>query len=155
MSSSTSKAEPPDEHKPHLFDNFQRKHPKLLSQAAINFAANVFSATFGLFNVVIFTRLLSAADFGTYALGLGFSAIVSTFMCSWLRLYIMRVEPRGDGTDVRTAAVPGLMLSCAIAPFAYIAARLAGLQPEASMATVALAMGMSFMRRPWNAARPI
>jgi O-antigen/teichoic acid export membrane protein len=144
MSSSTSKAEPPDEQKPHLFDNFQRKHPKLLSQAAINFAANVFSATFGLFNVVIFTRLLSAADFGTYALGLGFSAIVSTFMCSWLRLYIMRVEPRGDGTDVRAAVVPGLMLSCAIAPFAYIAARLAGLQAEASLATVALAMGLGF-----------
>jgi O-antigen/teichoic acid export membrane protein len=144
MSGSTSKAEPPDPHEPHLLENFQRKHPKLLSQAAINFAANVFSATLGLLNVVIFTRLLSAADFGTYALGLGFSAIVSTFMCSWLRLYIMRVEPRGDGTDVRAAVVPGLMLSCLIAPFAYVAARLAGLQAQASIATIALAVGLGF-----------
>src|ERR1700733_14064350 len=137
MSSSASKAEPPDPHEPHLLENFQRKHPKLLSQAAINFAANVFSATLCLLNVVIFTRLLSAADFGTYALGLGFSAIVSTFMCSWLRLYIMRVEPRGDG-------VSGLVLSSLISPFADLAARLAGLQAQASIATIALAIGLGF-----------
>jgi O-antigen/teichoic acid export membrane protein len=142
MSSSSSKVEPPDPQTPKLFDDLQRRHPRLISQTAINFAANAFSAAFGLFNVVIFTRLLSTAAFGTYALGLGFAAIVSTFMCSWLRLYIMRVEPRGDGTDVRALALPGLLLSCLIAPFAYAAARLAGLQADASLAAVAMALAI-------------
>jgi hypothetical protein len=46
--SSSSAVEPPDAHNPHLFDNLQRKHPKLLSPAATNFAANAFSAALGL-----------------------------------------------------------------------------------------------------------
>jgi O-antigen/teichoic acid export membrane protein len=143
MSGSTSKTEPPDLHESHLLENFQRKHPKLISQTAINFAANAFSAAFGLFNVVIFTRLLSAAEYGVFALGLGFAAIISTFMCSWLRLHIMRVEPRGDGTDVRATAFPGLLLSCLIAPVAYVAAQLAGLHARAAFAAVTLAVALS------------
>jgi O-antigen/teichoic acid export membrane protein len=143
MSSFSSKAEPPIPDKPKLLDDLQRKHPKLISQTAINFSANAFSAAFGLFNVVIFTRLLSTAAFGTYALGLGFATIVSTFMCSWLRLYIMRVEPRGDGTDVRAMALPGLLLSCLIAPVAYASALLAGLQANASLAAIALALALA------------
>ena len=50
----------------------------LLGQTAINFAANVFSAAFGLVNVVIFTRLFAPAEFGIYVLGAGFAAIRST-----------------------------------------------------------------------------
>jgi O-antigen/teichoic acid export membrane protein len=62
----------------------------LLGRTAINFAANAFSAAFGLVNVVISTRLFAPAEFGTYVLGAGFAAIASTFMVSWLRLLIMR-----------------------------------------------------------------
>src|SRR5262245_5444443 len=97
----------------------------LLGQTAINFAANAFSAAFGLVNVVIFTRLFAPAEFGIYVLGAGFAAIASTFMVSWLRLPIMREQARGDGTDVRGIVVPGLLMSCAMAPVAYGAAKLA------------------------------
>jgi O-antigen/teichoic acid export membrane protein len=55
----------------------------LVGQTAINFAANVISAAFGLINVVVFTRLFAPAEFGTYVLGLGFGTIASTFMTTW------------------------------------------------------------------------
>ena len=116
----------------------------LLGQTAINFAANAFSAAFGLVNVVVFTRLFAPAEFGIYVLGAGFAAIASTFMVSWLRLPIMREQARGDGTDVRGIVVPGLLLSCATAPVAYGAAKLAGLADHAAVAAVGLAFAIGF-----------
>jgi O-antigen/teichoic acid export membrane protein len=114
----------------------------LVEQTAINLAANVLSAAFGLLNVIVFTRLFAPAEFGTYVLGAGFAAIVSTFMCSWLRLPILREQARGDGTDVRGIVVPGLLLSGLLAPFAYGAARLAGLANGPAMAAIALAVAI-------------
>jgi O-antigen/teichoic acid export membrane protein len=114
----------------------------LVEQTAINFAANVFSAAFGLLNVIVFTRLFAPAEFGTYVLGAGFAAIVSTFLCSWLRLPIMREQARGDGTDVRGIILPGLFLSCLLAPFAYVAARLVGLGNGPAVAAIGLAVAI-------------
>ena len=120
----------------------QKAENMLVEQTAINFAANVFSAAFGLLNVVIFTRLFAPAEFGTYVLGAGFAAILSTFLCSWLRLPIMREQARGDGTDVRGIILPGLLLSCLLAPLAYVAARLAGLGNGAAVAAIGLAIAI-------------
>jgi O-antigen/teichoic acid export membrane protein len=114
----------------------------LVEQTAVNFAANVFSAAFGLLNVIIFTRLFAPAEFGIYVLGAGFAAIVSTFLCSWLRLPIMREQARGDGTDIRGIILPGLFLSCLLAPFAFVAARLAGLADGPAVAAIALAVAV-------------
>jgi O-antigen/teichoic acid export membrane protein len=114
----------------------------LIEQTAINFAANVFSAAFGLLNVIIFTRLFAPAEFGIYVLGAGFAAIVSAFLCSWLRLPIMREQARGDGTDVRGIILPGLFLSCLLAPVAYPAARMAGLAHGPALAAIALAIAV-------------
>src|SRR6202163_4290443 len=116
----------------------------LVGQTAINFAANVISAAFGLINVVIFTRLFAPAEFGTYVLGAGFGTIASTFMTTWLRLPIMREQARGDGTDVRGIVVPGLLLSCLMAPVAYLSARLVGLENGAAVAAVGLALAVGF-----------
>ena len=68
----------------------------LVGQTAINFAANVFSAAFGLLNVMLFTRLFAPGEFGIYVLGAGFAVITSTFLTSWLRLPIMREQARGE-----------------------------------------------------------
>src|SRR6266850_3604531 len=104
----------------------------LAGQTAINFAANAFSATFGLLNVMVFTRLFAPAEFGAYVLGFGFAATVSAFLTSWLRLPIMREQARGDGTDVRGIVLPGLLLSGLMAPAAYLSARLVGLEADAA-----------------------
>ena len=116
----------------------------LVGQTAINFAANVISAAFGLINVVIFTRLFAPAEFGTYVLGTGFAAIASTFMTSWLRLPVMSRQARGDGTDIRGILVPGLALSCALAPVAWLGSWFAGLGTGAALAATGLALSMGF-----------
>jgi O-antigen/teichoic acid export membrane protein len=116
----------------------------LLGQTAINFAANIVSAAFGLLNVIIFTRLFAPAEFGTYVLGAGFAAIASTFMTTWLRLPIMRKHARDDGTDIRGIIVPGLLLSSLLVPIAYVGTLLAGLAsgPAFAAAGLALAIGI-------------
>jgi O-antigen/teichoic acid export membrane protein len=116
----------------------------LFGQTAINFAANLFSAAFGLINVVIFTRLFAPAEFGTYVLGLGFGAIASTFMTTWLRLPIMREQARGDGTDIRGVIVPGLLISCLSAPVTYVGAMLIGLDSGPAFAAAGLAVAIGF-----------
>ena len=116
----------------------------LFGQTAINFAANVFSAAFGLINVVVFTRLFAPAEFGTYVLGLGFGTIASTFMTTWLRLPIMREQARGDGTDIRGIVVPGLLISCLAAPVTFLGAMLIGLDSRPALAAAGLAVAISF-----------
>jgi O-antigen/teichoic acid export membrane protein len=116
----------------------------LVGQTAINFAANVFSAAFGLLNVMVFTRLFAPAEFGTYVLAAGFAVIASTFLTTWLRLPIMREQARGDGTDVRGILVPGLLLSCLLGPAAYLTGRLVGLENDAAIAAVGLAVAVGF-----------
>ena len=116
----------------------------LVGQTAINFAANVISAAFGLINVVVFTRLFAPAEFGTYVLGIGFGTIASTFMTTWLRLPIMREQARGDGTDIRGIVVPGLLISCLLAPIAYLAAIAIGLDSGPALAAAGLAVAISF-----------
>ncbi len=115
----------------------------LVGQTAINFAANVVSAAFGLINVIVFTRLFAPAEFGVYVLGAGFATIFSTFLTTWLRLPIMREQARGDGTDIRGIVVPGLLLSGILAPLGYVGALTIGLSSEPAMAAAALALAIS------------
>ena len=116
----------------------------LVGQTAINFSANVFSAAFGLLNVVIFTRLFAPAEFGTYVLGAGFATIASAFMSNWLRLPIMREQARGDGTDIRGILLPGLLLSGLLAPLTYLVAVLAGFGSASALAATGLALAVGF-----------
>jgi O-antigen/teichoic acid export membrane protein len=116
----------------------------LVGQTAVNFAANVISAVFGLINVMVFTRLFAPAEFGTYVLGAGFATIASAFMSNWLRLPIMREQARGDGTDIRGILLPGLMLSCLLAPLAYVVAVLAGIGSGPALAAAGLALAVEF-----------
>jgi len=112
----------------------------LVGQTAINFAANVASAVFGLINVVLFTRLFAPAEFGTYVLGAGFATIVGSLTINWLRLPIMREQARGDGTDIRGIVIPGLLLSALLTPFIYGGALLAGIASAPALAAAALAL---------------
>ena len=116
----------------------------LIGQTAINFLANVFSAAFGLLNVVVFTRYFAPAEYGIYVLGAGFAAVVSMFLSSWLRLPIMREQARGDGSDVRGLVLAGFVLSCTIGPATYIVARLVGLAPLAAATAVCFALSLSY-----------
>src|ERR1700726_3468651 len=116
----------------------------LVGQTAINFAANVLSAAFGLLNVVLFTRLFAPAEFGTYVLGAGFATIVGALTNSWLRLPIMREQARGNGTQIRGINVPGFAPSCLVTPPAYCGALLAGIGSGPALAAAGLAMASGF-----------
>jgi O-antigen/teichoic acid export membrane protein len=116
----------------------------LVGQTAINFTANVFSAAFGLLNVIVFTRLFAPDQYGVYVLGFGFATAASTFMNSWLRLPIMREQARGDGTDVRGIILPGFFLSALLAPVGYLVASWSGLEGPAATAAVGLALSLGF-----------
>ena len=116
----------------------------LVGQTAINFTANVVSAAFGLINVILFTRLFAPNEFGTYVLGAGFATIVASITNNWLRLPIMREQARGDGTDIRGIIVPGMLLSCLLAPFAYGGALLFGVGSGPALAAAALALAGGF-----------
>ena len=98
----------------------------LVGQTAINFAANVFSAAFGLINVMVFTRLFAPAEFGTYVLGVGFGTIACTFMttgCGFPSCGNKRA------TMAPTFAASSCRACCsrAWAPIAFFGALLAGL----------------------------
>ncbi len=114
----------------------------LVSQAAIYFFANVFSAVLGLLNVVVFTRLFDPDDYGIYVLGMAFAIVLNTFITSWLRLPILRENARGDGSDVRGTVLVGLLLACVAAPLAYPIALLLGLTRDAAAAATAVAITM-------------
>jgi len=116
----------------------------LIGKSAINLAANVFSAAFGLVNVVVFTRWFGPADYGVYVIGLGFAAVVSTLLSTWLRLPIMREQARDDGTDIRAYIAAGFAASCLMAPIAFLVGLAAGLSPRAALASVLFALAISY-----------
>jgi len=112
----------------------------LIGQASINLSANILSALLGLLSVIVFTRLFSPHDYGVYLLGVGFAAVVSTFLAGWFRNLILSGHARNDGTDVRGLVISGYSICCLAAPAAYVLGRLVGLDATAAMAAVVLSV---------------
>jgi O-antigen/teichoic acid export membrane protein len=114
----------------------------LVRQTLAYLTANVVSALFGFVNVFVFTHAFSVEAFGTYLLGLGFATVFSTLLGSAIKLAILRDQSRNDGTDVRGVALAGLVLCLIAAPFAFGAARLAGLKTATALASATMAMAI-------------
>ncbi|MBI5264066.1 MAG: lipopolysaccharide biosynthesis protein [Bradyrhizobium sp.] len=114
----------------------------LIGQASLYLIANAVSALVGLVSVWVFTRLFSPHDYGIYLLGVGFAAVVSVFLGGWFRNLIMGGQARNDGTDVRGTVIAGYTLCCLLTPIAYGIARLVGLETEAAIAAVVLAVAI-------------
>jgi O-antigen/teichoic acid export membrane protein len=114
----------------------------LIGQASINLSANILSALLGLLSVIVFTRLFSPHDYGIYLLGVGFAAVVSTFLVGWFRNLILSGHARNDGTDVRGLVISGYSICCLAAPAAYGLGRLVGLDATAAMAAVLLSVAI-------------
>jgi O-antigen/teichoic acid export membrane protein len=114
----------------------------LARHTAFYFLTNAFSAVFGLVNVVVFTRLFAAEAFGDYLLGFAFATFFATFLSSAIKLAILRDQARGDGTDVRPAALAALLLCALASPLGYLAARLANLAPAVAAASIGLTLAI-------------
>ncbi len=122
--------------------NRRSRRAMLIGQASINLSANVLSALLGLLSVFVFTRLFSPHDYGIYLLGVGFAAVVSTFLVGWFRNLILSGHARNDGTDVRGLVISGYSICCLAAPAAYGLGRLVGLDVTAAMAAVVLSVAI-------------
>ena len=116
----------------------------LVGQTAINFAANVFSAVFGLINVMIFTRLFAPAEFGIYVLGAGFGTIASH-----LHDHMAAAADHAGAGARRWHRHPrhhraGAAISCLLAPVSYLGALLIGLDngPALAAAGLSVAIGL-------------
>jgi O-antigen/teichoic acid export membrane protein len=92
----------------------------MLKQASIYLIAHGSSALLGLLSVVLFTRLLSPAEYGIYIVGMGVAGIVSALLFTWVRLSILRFESEGGSVDIRRTALHAYRLSLLAAPLAVI-----------------------------------
>ncbi|HEY8065919.1 MAG TPA: polysaccharide biosynthesis C-terminal domain-containing protein [Methylosinus sp.] len=115
----------------------------LARQTVVYFAANVFSALFGLLNTIVFTRVFAVAAYGDYLLGFAFATLLATFLASALKLAILREQAKGDGADIRGAILAAMALLAPAAPLFFVVARLTGLAASVSAAAVLLAFAVT------------
>ncbi|MBG0810507.1 oligosaccharide flippase family protein [Methylosinus sp. H3A] len=115
----------------------------LARQTVVYFAANVFSAIFGLLNTIVFTRVFAVAAYGDYLLGFAFATLLATFLASALKLAILREQAKGDGADIRGAILAAMALFAPMAPLFFMAARLTGLSTPVAAASVLLAFAVT------------
>jgi O-antigen/teichoic acid export membrane protein len=113
----------------------------LATQTAVYFAANLFSAAFGLANTMIFTRVFAVEAYGDYLLGFAFATLLGTFLSSALKLAILREQARGE--DVRGIVLAALLLTLPAAPLFFVVAQLFGLPPLVAATSTLLALAVA------------
>jgi O-antigen/teichoic acid export membrane protein len=116
----------------------------VLRQAFIYMIAHAISAILGLCSVIIFTRLLSPAEYGFYIICMSISGVVSALLFAWVKISVLRFESEGGGTDIRLTALAGLLLSMATSPVVVLVTVLAtGEDVLTAMVAVGLAMTLA------------
>jgi len=92
----------------------------MLRQTSTYMFAHAISAVLGLCSVVVFTRLLSPAEYGFYIICMSFSGVVSALLFGWIKISVLRFESEGEGTDIRLTALFGLLIAMTVSPIAVI-----------------------------------
>ncbi len=113
----------------------------MLRKTSAYMLAHGISALLGFASVVLFTRLLSPAEYGVYVVGMSFAGIISALLFAWIRLSILRFESEGGEADIRLTALMGYGVSVASAPIALlIAVYWTGEPLERSLLAILLAL---------------
>ncbi|KKC33818.1 oligosaccharide flippase family protein [Devosia psychrophila] len=82
----------------------------MLRQASTYLAANIIAAALGLASVVIFTRIMTPAEYGIYIVGFSAAALISSLLFGGIKSSIVPFTAEG-GVDIRlTAAIPFAVL---------------------------------------------
>ena len=92
----------------------------ILRQSAIYLVANLVSVVVGLVSVMVFTRLLTPAEYGVYVIGLGMAGVVNAVLFTWLKLSLLRFQAEGDQKDLRRTVIAGYLMTAATLPVAYL-----------------------------------
>jgi O-antigen/teichoic acid export membrane protein len=95
--------------------------------ALIYLAAYVVPAIIGFIALIIYTHLLSPAEYGTYVVGVSIGGIVSALFFTWVRLSISRYQARSPELDLRAEAAiayggTAVVIAC-LTPIAILIAR--------------------------------
>lgn len=92
----------------------------ILKQSATYMAASLVAAFTGVACVAIFTRMLSPAEYGVYAIAMAKAATTAALLFTWLRLSILRFQSEGGGVDLRRTALFGYVASALLVPLAVV-----------------------------------
>jgi O-antigen/teichoic acid export membrane protein len=93
----------------------------------IYLGANLVPSIIGFLALILYTHLLSPAEYGIYVIGVGIAGIVSGMFFAWVRLSVARYQARSPDLDLRAEAVIAygvtvVVLAC-LTPAALIIAR--------------------------------
>jgi O-antigen/teichoic acid export membrane protein len=88
----------------------------LIRQTSTYMVAHGTSSALGFLSVILFTRLLSPAEYGVYVVALSVAGIVSALLFTWVRLSVLRFESEGEATDIRLTALAAYAVSAATLP---------------------------------------
>jgi O-antigen/teichoic acid export membrane protein len=117
----------------------------LVKQTSVYFIANAASAAFGLLNVVVFTRMMTPAEYGVYIIGMALAAVLGAILFTWLRQVIARNEARADGTDMRATVITGFVfVSLPLPVIALIVAHVMAYDLKAVPAGIVFAICVGF-----------
>ncbi len=75
--------------------------------ALIYLVAHLVPALIGFFALILYTHLLTPADYGVYVIGSSVAGIISAMFFSWLRLSVSRYQARSPELDLRAEAIVG------------------------------------------------
>jgi O-antigen/teichoic acid export membrane protein len=131
--------------------------------AVIYLAAYMVPAAVGFLALIIYTHLLSPAEYGLYVVGVSIAGIVSALFFTWVRLSVSRYQARSPDLDLRGEAAVAyggtVAVIAAVTPvamvmirpdigFGFVAASL-----FLSLCSTAFEIGQEFKRARFNPVR--
>ncbi|WP_439574519.1 lipopolysaccharide biosynthesis protein [Phreatobacter sp.] len=115
----------------------------LLRQTTTYLFAHGISAVLGFVSVILFTRMLTPAQYGVYVVAFGVAGVFSSLLFTWVRLSVLRFESEGRGADVRLTALFAYLISVATTPVVLgITVWVVGMPVDRALAALALALAL-------------
>jgi len=131
--------------------------------ALIYLGAHLMPAIVGFFALILYTHLLSPAEYGVYVIGMSISSIVSAMFFTWIRLSVARYQARSPELDLRGDALVAYGMTVAVlaclVPVAILIARpsvsfgLLATSVFVSLSTTAFDISLEFKRAQLNPLR--
>ena len=95
--------------------------------ALIYLVAHAIPAIIGFGALILYTHLLSAAEYGIYVIGASIAGIISAVFFAWVRLSVARYQAKSPELDLRAEAIVAyggtvVVIAC-LAPVAFLIIR--------------------------------
>jgi O-antigen/teichoic acid export membrane protein len=115
----------------------------LIRHTLLYLLASAVSAIVGLSSAIVFTRMLTPAEYGVYVVGVTLSAILSALLFTWVRLSVLRFQSEGEEIDLRKTAFLAYLLSVCASPLAlFVTGLIAHVEAPRLVATGVFTIGL-------------